>query len=162
MTACFTLPILLAIYQTNPNRLPYTVAYQCTLNSSTNEKPTSHPSGWTPQSWWLWFGFLSPGSYHLGNEECEKSVIVGPGLQFYDVVSVEDTHGVVSRVQHSEGGRSQAHWDMEGSCWNWFQYRANGWISSAFRMRKRFPKKKNIWIFRCLEQYADFHFICKT
>lgn len=74
------------------------------------------------------------------SNETEESVIVGPGLQLY-VVSVEDTYRVVPGVQHSEERRSQAHWDMQGSCWNWFQYCANRWTSFTFHMCKRFPAK---------------------
>lgn len=72
--------------------------------------------------------------------EERESVLVGPDLQFY-VVSVEDTRRVVPGVRHREGGRSEAHWDMQGFCWNWFQYHANGWISSTFHMCKRFLAK---------------------
>lgn len=77
--------------------------------------------------------------------EIEESVIVGTGLQV-SVVSVEDTHRLVPGVQHTEGGRNEAHWDMQGSCWNWFQHYAKGWISSTFHMRKGFPAKENICI----------------
>lgn len=45
--------------------------------------------------------------------ETVESVIVVPGPQFF-VVSVEDTSSAVPGMPHSEGGRSQAHCDMQG------------------------------------------------
>lgn len=80
-----------------------------------NIKQTSHPPGWFPQSWWLRFGLLSPGSYHLGNEEWDRRKC--PGLQIY----MEGTCRAVPGVQHSEGARSQAQWNIQGCYWNWFQ-----------------------------------------
>lgn len=73
--------------------------------------------------------------------ETEESVIVDPGLQIY----MGGTCRVVPGVQHSEGVRSQAQWDIRGCYWSWFQQHANWWVSSTFHMFKRFPVK-NIFI----------------
>lgn len=122
---------------------------------------TIHAYQYFPQFRWLWFGFLLPHLCQLGSEEWHRrkchSGFVFPVFCIY----VEDTHGILPRMQCRRWGGGQSHGmlcrDLVG---------ADSDVIHMDRLLKCTISFLQRWIFVllfiCLEQYADFHFIYKT